>query len=112
VTLTTDWRLPPWDGEVHHGCATCSHTPTVAPLGLVVAVGFGSAQVTRDGAQVWFETGDEEQELYDVLHWEELAAADPEHDWRIEMNGPLRGMTYQRHGEAKWVLVDSNPGFA
>ncbi len=42
---------------------------------------------------------------------EALAAADPDHDWRIQLEGPLRGATYQRHGAGEWVLIESNRGF-
>ncbi len=106
-------KLPPFAGEVHHGCATCGGTELVAPLDMLVCVGFGSAVVTRDGEEVWAELSvDDEQETHDVLHFENLAAADPDHDWRIDIQGPLRGRTYQRHDAARWVLVDSNAGFA
>jgi hypothetical protein len=47
-----------------------------------------------------------------VAQAEELAKADPDHDWRIVLHGPLRGMTYQRHGDTQWMLVEKNEGFA
>lgn len=43
---------------------------------------------------------------------EELAAADPDHDWRIMIYGPLSGRTYQRHAPGSWVMVEQNEGFA
>lgn len=105
-------RVAPHSGPVHHGCLTCSRTDEIADLRMTVAVGFGSASVSRDGEQIWFETGDEDQELYNLAHFEALAAADPDHDWQVCLHGPLRGMTYQRHDVGKWVLIDSNEGFA
>ena len=82
-------------------------------MDMIVAVGFGSASVTRDGECIWEESpGDEEGDYHDVAHFERLAAADPDHDWQITMYGPLWGSTYQRHDEQMWVLVDSNEGFA
>lgn len=53
-----------------------------------------------------------EPEYWDVAEVEKLASADPDHDWRIVMFGPLHGEVYQRQGDAKWVLVEKNEGFA
>jgi hypothetical protein len=36
----------------------------------------------------------------------------PRHDWRIVLDGPLHGETYQRQGKNRWVLVEKNEGFA
>ena len=36
---------------------------------------------------------------------------DPDHEWTIDMQGPLQGETYKRMGEDNWVLIDSNKGF-
>jgi hypothetical protein len=41
-----------------------------------------------------------------------VAAADPDHDWRLFVNGPLSDYTYQRQGEATWALVAQGQGFA
>lgn len=105
-------RLEPWKGVIHHGCLHCGGTEKVAPLDMIVAVGFGSACVTKGPEEVWSELGSDDQEFHDVAHFEALAAADPDHDWQISLQGPLRGRTYQRHGVGRWVLVDSNEGFA
>ena len=37
--------------------------------------------------------------------------ADQNHDWRAIFDLALRGGTYQRHGDNKWVLIESNQGF-
>lgn len=105
-------RQKPFEGKVHHGCLNCGGTEHIADLRMLVAVGFGYAAVTKDGDEVWSESGQEDQDCYDLAHWEELAAADPDHDWQVKVHGPLRGFTYQRHDPGKWVLVDSNEGFA
>ena len=80
-----------------------------------ISVGFGDAKLTKNGEIVW-------QEPFDGLHSyddcmsvgeaEELAKADPDHDWRIVIYGALSGRTYQRHGDMQWVLVEKNLGFA
>ena len=77
-----------------------------------IAVGFGLAALTRDGEYVWLEDRHSWEECMTVAQAEELAAADPDHDWRIVLHGPLRGSTYQRHGEMQWMLVEMNQGFA
>lgn len=43
---------------------------------------------------------------------EALAAADPDHDWRIQLHGPMGGQEYQRHDVGQWVYVKRIPGFA
>lgn len=52
-----------------------------------------------------------EAEYWDFAEVEKLAAADPDHDWRVVMFGPLHGEEYQRHGPDQWVLVVKNEGF-
>lgn len=52
------------------------------------------------------------QEYWDFEEVEKLAAADPDHDWRIVLYGPLHGEVYQRHDAGVWNLVEKNEGFA
>jgi len=78
----------------------------------VIAVGFGFAGLLRDGEVVYQEDGEDWNRCMTVAQAEKLAATDPLHDWQIILNGPLRGSTYQRHGENQWVLIDKNQGFA
>jgi hypothetical protein len=70
------------------------------------------AALMKDGEYVWMEHNHEWDKCMTVAQAEELAAADPDHDWRIVLHGPLRGSTYQRHGEMQWMLVEKNQGFA
>lgn len=83
-------------------------------MDLGIAVGFGSADVTRDGELVL----DGERIVNEGEGWptfadaEALAVIDPDHDWRVTLFGPLHGEVYQRHGPEEWVLVESNRGFA
>lgn len=95
----------------------CLHCPGIAAhlhLESIIAVGFGSAYVTRDGEAVLdgeraLRDGDERVTAQDA---ENLALADPDHDWRITLFGPLHGEEYQRQGDGLWVLVSTNEGFA
>jgi len=103
-------------GDLHIGCATCSSVPgsRIADMGMSICVGFGSAYVTRDAALVYDGESElrrdiEPKTLADI---EAMAAQDPDSDWRVVMCGPLHGETYQRQGRSRWVMVDSNQGFA
>lgn len=69
--------------------------------------------LTKDGEMVFGE--DIHMEWEDCMSGEQaeaLAAADPDHDWRIVMYGPMYGCAYQRHAPGEWVLVEQNEGFA
>ena len=100
--------------DLHIGCLNCSTAALVAPMDMGIAVGFGSAVVTRDGELV--HDGEREwqngREPWTVQDAENAALGDPDHDWRIEKYGPLHGETFQRHGPGEWVCIESNPGFA
>ncbi len=110
-------KQTPYQGAVHHGCRNCGDTQTIAPLDMVIAVGFGAAYATKDDQTIYDEmevmhAGGEWDDFWPLSKVEELAKADPDHDWRVVMHGPLRGRTYQRHGDGEWVLIESNEGFA
>ena len=100
--------------ELHIGCLTCSTACLVAPMDMLICVGFGYAHVTRDGKIIY----DGEEDLRKgktpktVKYFEYLAQKNPTHDWRIEKHGPLHSEVYQRQGKEKWVCVESTGGFA
>jgi hypothetical protein len=50
--------------------------------------------------------------MWTTAQAEKVAKADPDHDWRIVLYGPLHGEVYQRHAPGEWVLVEKNKGFA
>lgn len=108
------WHLPPLGAEdIKIGCPCCSTACQLAPMDMVIAVGFGCAMATKDGEVVYSEDPNGEwEEMMTVGQLEEMAAADPEHDWQIVKHGPLHGETFQRQGPGKWVCVESNQGFA
>ena len=79
----------------------------------VVAVGFGTACLCRDGHEV--VNGEDRIESGDPLtgaECERIAAADPDHLWEIDLHGPLSGATFTRQSDGRWILTDSNEGFA
>jgi hypothetical protein len=95
-----------------HPCGSCKPRSTQLPMESRIAVGFGLAELTRDGESVWVEQGQEWEDCMTVADAEELASRDPDHDWRIELYGPLRGSVHQRQGPGCWMLVSVNDGFA
>lgn len=109
-------KLPAIEGE-HGGCLNCGPRPSLFPADYEIAVGFGYAALERDGEPVYTEPScadDEagEPEFMTGAQAEALALADPDHDWRIVLHGPLSGRSYQRHAPNEWALVEQNGGFA
>lgn len=106
-------KLPPAK-KIHLGCLSCSKVERVASLEMQIAVGFGSAYATKDEECVYEAPCplDFPEKVLRVKDIEEMAAQDPDHDWRIVFYEPLHGETYQRHGSENWVCVESNMGFA
>jgi hypothetical protein len=82
-----------------------------------ICVGFGEAAVYRDGIKVGdgeerFMQAASEDDLLTFGEVEAHAVNDPDHDWRVVLNGPLHGETYQRQGPGAWICVERNDGFA
>ena len=97
------------------GCLNCSVRYKVAPMEMQIAVGFGWAGVQKNGETVWSEIEscrENWDNCWTVQDAENAALEDPDNDWRIIMDGPLHGETYQRQNPSEWVLVDKNIGFA
>lgn len=98
--------LPPIRGKAYCGCG-CGSRDEHARMTEMPHPGFGGVSFVKDGDGV--------AELHEgatFADYEKIAAADPEHDWRIYIYGPLADYTYQRQGEATWALVEQGMGFA
>lgn len=92
----------------------CAFNPVydVAPMGMLIAVGFGEAKVKKDNETVYNELHiDDPDEFWTTQDAENVAAKDPDHDWRIVLYAPLYGRTFQRQ-DGEWVLIEENQGFA
>ena len=106
-------KLPATEGkDLHAGCLNCSTAALIAPMDMVIAVGFGSAIVTKNGELIYDESSISGENYWNVQDAENLAVIEPDCDWRIEKHGPLHGETFQRQGDGLWVCVKSNQGFA
>lgn len=107
-------KQPPIHGTIH-GCFL-NPTYDIAPMDMLIAVGFGDARVTRDGETVYSELKLPKDATEDMF-WttqdaENEALKDPDHDWRIVLYAPLYGRIFQRQGDGEWVLIGENEGFA
>lgn len=107
-------KLPAVEGSI--ACLTCgcgSHDTLT--LDRAIGVGFGSAGYSRDGVTLWEESmrsPDDESDYPTAQQVEDMAKADPDHDWRIFYYAPLYESEYQRQGDGHWVLIRKGMGFA
>lgn len=113
MITTSDWTKEPPIKARRIGCATCGTLYDIAPMDMLIAVGFGDARVEKDGKCIYKEpTEYEDCDFWTVQDAENEALKDPDHDWRIIMCAPLRGRIFQRQELGKWYLISENEGFA
>ena len=103
-------KIAPLEHAPHSGCLNCAPKPLKARLRWNPHPGFGGVTVTRDGEHVWSSFRYEDSRTF--ISFEKWAAGDPDHDWRVRIDGPLSDVTYQRHGPKTWVAVEKGLGFA
>jgi hypothetical protein len=103
-------KLPAIEGG-SGGCACCGCQHDVLPMDAIIAVGFGCAQVTKNG-EVIYDEPEDETKFWTVQDAENVALKDPDNDWRIHLVGPLSEGHYQRQGNGHWVLYEKGMGFA
>lgn len=106
-------KLQPIEGG-YGGCLHCGYQHEILPMEAVIAVGFGAAYLTRDNDCIYDEQDVPKRraDYMTVEEAEKLAAADPDHDWRISLVAPLSERHYQRQGDKHWVLYEKGQGFA
>jgi hypothetical protein len=109
--------LKPIANPKGHPCLCCGRIDQHLPPSALIAVGFGYAALERDGLPIWTEpmsSDTTDEDLMTCEGAEKVATAWPfkDCDWRIKLEGPLSGRTYQRQGPGNWVLVKQNTGFA
>ena len=87
--------------------------PIIAPMDMLIAVGFGDARVTKDDEIIYLEEPSfSESDYWTVQDAEDYASKEPNHVYKIIMYAPLHGETYQRNNKGEWVLINTNRGFA
>ena len=77
-----------------------------------VGASFGDAWFSKDDEILWQEGGNHVDKYPTVQQVEDMARADPDHDWRIAFFSPMNKTEYQRQGDGLWVLVKNGEGFA
>lgn len=91
----------------------CGGNYKIFPMDGWIAVGFGYASLEKDGKVIWSEdAAKEEGDIMTGQQAEDLAAQDPDHDWRIKKIGPLKVGEWQRQSPGHWVLYREGMGFA
>lgn len=93
---------------VDQPCNCCPRRPVTMPTTGSIHPGFGSVDVTRGDELALSDV----HGTTTVEDYEALAKLDPEHDWRVTVNGPMYGVVYQRQGEGEWIAVENLDGFA
>lgn len=110
-------KLRPLEEPVRSGCGYCVDKPKTLPMNWLL-IFYGSCQLTKDGKGVWdMPFGPPEVDKYEKRPWslrnlENIAAKDPNHDWRLEISTPLWDGVWQRQGIKKWLAVKKGMGFA
>lgn len=106
-------KLEPIDPKIRD-CLTCGTLVQELSMDEEISVGFGFANVTKDGEIIYDEAEAELSggKIWTVQDAENEAAKDQNHDWRINLIGGMRGRVFQRHDVGKWVLVKENYGIA
>lgn len=107
-------KQPVVEGRVY--CNVCGGGRDKSGEDFLIAVGFGSAAATANGAlivdeQEWID-GEYGEVKVTLSMVERIAKTRPDADWRIHMHGPLSGQEYQRHGDDEWALISRDEGFA
>lgn len=91
----------------------CPGNHDLLAMDTVLYNGFGGYKVVKNGELYYVGDYDKDWEYYQTLEKiEQAARKEPEKDWRVILDLPLRSGEWQRHGENEWVLIKSGLGFA
>ena len=108
---TRPWILPRVPERI--ACLCCGGRGQRLDLRTHLCVGFGPVTVTRDGDVVHYHCCVDDVGCDTPAdRFEAMAAADPDHDWRIDFLSPMRQNVYQRQGIGEWYVVETGDGFA
>lgn len=105
--------LPAVESRAYCACG-CGRRESHATMSNCPHPGFGGVCLTRDGEAIypWGNESHSEEMNRTWQDYEDVAASDPDCDWRLRIDGPLSDYTYQRQGDSLWVLVEQGTGFA
>ena len=106
-------KIPEIKDAFRGSCLGCPGTENRLSMSEVLYQGFGGYHVEKDGAGYYTGEQDGVWESFKTLaDIEKDASKSPLSDWRVILNSPLRGATWQRHEKDTWVLIETNLGFA
>lgn len=83
---------------------------SVAPLDMFIAVGFGEAQILKNGEIVFDENNFDD--YHQLSEFEEMAKLEPDAEWICLLNAPCYSSKWQRQSEGIWVCIETGTGFA
>lgn len=94
------------------GCICCPGNENTLPMETVLYQGFGGYHVEKDGEiYYWADSNLAWDQFKTLAQIERAARRTPGSVWRVILDNPLRGATWERHPDG-WHLIESNAGFA
>lgn len=106
-------KLPKDEKPVRGGCIHCPGSQDLLAMDEVLYNGFGGYSVSKDGKHFYSGDPNGEWDSFKTLADIEVSAKkEPESDWRVRLDNPLRDAEWQRQGDDQWVLIKSGLGFA
>lgn len=109
TTESAYWQPIGTGNAVHSSCLNCPPKPGVLRYRDDPTPGFGMVGIFRDGETVAGTCG-EAATL--IRRWRGEAHRDPDHEWVIEIDGPMSGVRYTRQPTGKWLTTHRSRGFA
>jgi hypothetical protein len=106
-------KEPKLENPNRGGCMHCPGNHELLEMDTELYQGFGGYMVTKDDKL--FYMGDPQGEwgsFKTLANIEQEACREPNADWRVHLDLPLRDAVWQRHGPKEWVLIKTGLGFA
>ena len=95
------------------GCPSCPGNEDILTMDAVLYMGFGGYRVMKGAKLFYMGDSDLEWEKYKTLKdIEKSAKKEPNAKWKVILDNPLRGATWQRNKNGEWILKETNLGFA
>lgn len=98
--------------EHRGGCLNCPRTEDLLPLDEVLYYGFGGYSVQVDGEVIYRGKPNDSWEDFKTLAYFEELAEGMKGKFEVILDNPLRGAKWERKEKGKWVLTETNQGFA
>lgn len=103
------WQPIAVGNDVYSTCLNCGPRPGILRYSDDPTPGFGVVTIRRDGESV---AGTVNGAATLIRRWRGAARADPNHEWVIEVRGPMSGVRYTRQPSGRWMATHRSMGFA